>query len=213
MTPPARRRRSDGEQTWRRVLDAAVGCILEVGYYQTSSNEIARRAGVTWGTIQHQFGTREGLLLEVLNDRWAALDRRMAEAEVPDGTLEERLASVLDVLASHYEQPEHLVQLQIILDLTRNPNTSSETRQAIAVHGAELSRAWQPLFDQALGEAASDPELVRYAFLALRGYLMGNVVSTNVADTADDTVVRGLLVRGVAEALRSEAARRGLALA
>jgi hypothetical protein len=132
---------------------------------------------------------------------------------VVDGTLEERLTSVLDVLASHYGQPEHLVQLQIILDLTRNPNTSSETRQAIAVHGAELSRAWQPLFDQALGEAASDPELVRYAFLALRGYLMGNVVSTNVADTADDTVVRELLVRGVAEALRSEAARRGLALA
>ena len=71
-----RTRRTDGEQTWRRVLDAAEECILELGYYQASSNEIARRAGVTWGVIQHQFGTREGLLLAVLNDRWASMQAR-----------------------------------------------------------------------------------------------------------------------------------------
>jgi len=57
-----RRRRSDGELTRQKVLDAAIQTILEVGYYQASSNAIARRAGVTWGTLQHQFGTREALL-------------------------------------------------------------------------------------------------------------------------------------------------------
>ena len=64
-----RRRRSDGESTRRKVLDAAVESILTNGYYQTGSNEIARVAGVTWRTLQHQFGTREGLMLEV-NDEW-----------------------------------------------------------------------------------------------------------------------------------------------
>jgi AcrR family transcriptional regulator len=74
-TTPAtvRRRRSDGEVTRRKVLDAAIETILEVGYYQASSNAIARRAGVTWGALQHQFGTREALLLEVLNERWGRL--------------------------------------------------------------------------------------------------------------------------------------------
>src|SRR3954471_2324581 len=110
-----RRRRSDGELTWRRVLDAAVACILEKGYYQASSNEIARRAGVTWGALQHQFGSREALLLEVLNDGWATLHEHMVTAEVTGDTLEARLHSVVDVLALHYEQPEHLVQLQILL--------------------------------------------------------------------------------------------------
>src|SRR3954454_10813625 len=85
-----RRRRVDGELTWRRVIDAAVATILEMGYYQASSNEIARRAGVTWGALQHQFGTREGLLLEVLNDAWATLHEQMLAADVAGATLEER---------------------------------------------------------------------------------------------------------------------------
>ena len=57
------------------MLDATVECILELGYYQASSNAIARRAGVTWGTIQHQFGSREALLLEVIKQGWRGLQR------------------------------------------------------------------------------------------------------------------------------------------
>jgi AcrR family transcriptional regulator len=203
-----RQRRTDGELTWRRVLDAAVACILEQGYYRASSNEIARRAGVTWGVIQHQFGTREGHLHAVLNDRWASMEHRMATAEVVGDTLEERLTCLLDVLASHYGRPEHLVQLQILLDLSHNPTTSKETRRAIAAHGAALTRAWQPLFDSALGDAAQDPDLVRYAFSTLRGYLTGHVIASRIADMADDTVQRRLLVEGVAAAIQAETDQR-----
>ncbi len=209
---PARRRRTDGALTWRRVLDAAVECILEAGYYQASSNEIARRAGVTWGVIQHQFGTREGLLLAVLNDRWSTMEQRMATADVTGETLEERLTCVLDVLASHYGRPEHLVQLQIILDLTHNPKTSAETRRAVAAHGAQLTIAWQPLFDAALGPAAQDGDLVRYAFLTLRGYLQGGMISARISTTSDDSVPRRLLVTGIAAAIRQEAQARGLTI-
>ena len=129
MRPSARRRRTDGELTAQRVLDAAAECILQLGYYQASSNEIARRAGVTWGVIQHQFGTREGLLLAVLNDRWARMEAHMESADVSGQTLQERLTRVFDVLAEHYGAPEHLVQLQILLDLSHNPKTSAETRR------------------------------------------------------------------------------------
>ena len=211
-TPRTRRRRRDGEQTWRRVLDAATESILENGYYHTSSNEIARRAGVTWGAIQHQFGTREGLLLEVLNDRWNRLQDRMATSEVQGDTLEQRLRGVLDVLASHYEQPEHLVQLQILLDLSQNPNTSIETRRAVEMHGERLLKAWQPLFVHALGDAADEVDLVRYAFATLRGYLQGSLISSSITEIADDTSERELLVRGVAAAILAEAERRGVSV-
>jgi AcrR family transcriptional regulator len=194
------------------VLDAAITSVLEKGYYQTSSNEIARRAGVTWGALQHQFGTREALLLEVLNDRWARLQELVATAELSGTTLEERLHALLNVLASHYAQPEHLVQLQILLDLSHNPDTSEETRDAIAKHGAELTHAWQPLFVQALGDAAQEPDLVLYAFSTLRGYLSAKLIASSIADTLDDTAQRQLLVRGVATSIRAEAKQRGVAL-
>jgi AcrR family transcriptional regulator len=205
-----RRRRSDGEVTRQRVLDAAVATVLERGYYHASTNEIARRAGVTWGALQHQFGTREALLLEVLNDRWRRLQEEMTTAEITGDTLEDRLRAVLDVLSTHYAQSEHLVQLQILLDLTHNPDTSDDARRAVADHGRALNDAWQPLFVQALGPAARFTSLVAYAFLTLRGYLTGQLIASSIADTASDARQRDLLVRGVAAAIREDAATRGV---
>jgi len=207
---PARRRRSDGAVTRQKVLDAAVQTILELGYYQASSNAIARRAGVTWGALQHQFGTREALLLEVLNERWGLLHEQMATAEIQGATLEARLERVLEVLATHYSAPEHLVQLQILLDLTHNPDTSAEAREAIAAHGRALNDAWHPLFVQALGPAARFTSLVAYAFLTLRGYLTSQLIASSIAETASDARQRELLVRGVAAAIRQDAAARGV---
>ena len=207
-----RRRRSDGELTRRRVIEAAVESILEIGYYQTSSNEIARRAGVTWGTIQHQFGSRERLLLEVLIEWWDRLETDVAQAEATGTTLEERLSTVLRVLSEHYGRPPHLAQIQIMLDLTQNPDTSDETRKVVLAHGRELSRAWQPLFAQALGEAAKEEDLVRFAFTTLRGYLVGDLIASRITKRRDEAFQRDLLVRGVASAIQEEARSRGIEL-
>jgi AcrR family transcriptional regulator len=204
----ARRRRSDGELTRAKVLQAAIDSILEKGYYRTSSNEIARRAGVTWGTIQHQFGSREGLLLEVLDDRWRSFQEMVGTARLDGTTMEDRLASLLEVLATHYSRPAELAQLLILLDLSRDPQTSGETRQAIAAHGLALTRVWRSLFEQALGEIAEEDDLVRYAFTTLRSYLTGRLIAGSVADLADDEDQRRLVVRGVAAVIREEAADR-----
>ena len=166
--------------------------------------------GVTWGALQYQFGTRESLLIEVLNDRWALLEDAVAHADIRGTTLEERLAEVLAVLARYYGQPEHLAQVQILLDLSQHPGTSAETRRAVAAHGQKLIQAWQPLFAHALGDAAGEEDLVRYAFSALRGYLVGHLIASSIADGFDDSAERQLLIAGVSAAIRAEAGRRGL---
>ena len=209
---PARARRSDGEVTRARVLDAAIACILELGYYQASSNAIARRAGVTWGAIQHQFGTREALLLEALNEGWRRTQDDLREATVTGATLEDRLESVLELLARWYGAPQYLAHLQILLDLSSDPATSQAARDAVIAHGRELTRAWRPLFAQAMGEAGGDRELVEYAFLALRGFLAANTLSSGYTSAGEDQRFRRLLVRGVALAIAERAAQRGLSV-
>jgi AcrR family transcriptional regulator len=198
--------------TRRKVLDAAVDSILENGYYQTSSNRIARAAGVTWGTLQHQFGTREALMLEVLNDEWGRTQEAIARARADGETLEERLDALMIVLASHYGNPTYLARLEILLDLTQDPNTSADTRKAALAHGQRLSRSWQPLFAQALGEVAEDKELVRYAFNALRGYLIGESISTRLTKGGANKAERRFMIQGVAAAIRAHADARGLDL-
>ena len=194
------------------MLEAVVDSIMEKGYYQTSSNEIARRAGVTWGTIQHQFGTREQLLLAVMEDGWHALEHSVGTATVTGDTLEARLHSVFDVLAQHYGHRSQLARIQIALDLTHDPNVSAAVRNAVRRHGTELEKAWRPLFEQALGDAARDQDLVTYAFLTLRGSLIANVIGGAISGKTTGARHRDLLVGGVACVVRERAAERGHAL-
>ena len=208
-----RRRRRDGEETRQRVLDAAVECILERGYYETSSNLIAQRAGVTWGALQYQFGTRDAILIEVLNARFRLLEDAVASTKIDtDASLEERLEQLLQVLGGYYGVPEHLAQIQILLDLSYNPNTSAEIRAAVAEHSRQLSRCWRPLVHATLGEAGRDADLMRYTFTTLRGYLVGQIISAHVSTAPPDRLQRKMLVRGVAAALREEAASKGLTI-
>ena len=95
---------------------------------------------------------------------------------------------------------------------SRDPNTTEATREAVLAHGRELQRAWGPLFRQAMGEAGADRELVEYAFLTLRGYLMGNMLTAAYATASDKQTTRDLLVRGVACAIAERAEERGIAL-
>jgi len=181
---------------------------VEQGYYQASSNDIARRAGVTWGTIQYQFESREGLLLEVLNAAWNQLRDQIRSARISGDTLEDRLDSLMAVLATHYSRPELLAHLQILLDLNQNPRSSATAKDAVAFHGAELNRLWLPLFQQVLGDMADDQEVARYLFLAARGYLTGNLIASSISNTPGDVEQRRMLVRGMALVVRERAGER-----
>src|ERR1700730_12171832 len=107
-----------------RVIEATVACILERGYYRASTNEIARRAGVTWGVIQHYFGTREGLRLAVLQDGIRHFVEVVEDTHVEGNTPAERFQNLIDVLLTHYGRPEYLAYMQILLNMDREPRTS-----------------------------------------------------------------------------------------
>ena len=219
------RRRGDTEETRRRVLDAVVATVIDVGYYKASSNEIARRAGVTWGTIQHLFGSREQLMLDVVNDFGERMSRGFASSVIEGDTLEERLESLFAVLSRFYEQDTYLVQVQILLDLSANPKMTAHDRRAVRRNTTQVfdSHA-RPLLARTLGEISAEHDLVLYAFLALRGYLISNAISRHIAelrpgaitrlpitegDDQGEEAVSDLVVQGVAAVVRSKAERRG----
>jgi AcrR family transcriptional regulator len=219
------RRRRDREATRRRVLDAVVATVIEVGYYKASSNEIARRAGVSWGSIDHLFGSREQLMLDVVNDLGVQLEQGLAAETVEGSTLEERLGSVFDALARHYVHHRFLVQMLILLELSSNPRMASRRDQVGArEEGEEFDRLAQPLFAKALGDLAAEHDLVVFAFLMMRGYLttvaFGRVLAGFPDDTivklmdqhTDEATVRDLLIRSIAATLRDEAKQRGYTL-
>ena len=203
-------RRASGEATRRKVIDAVVETVAEIGYYKASSNQIARRAGVTWGAIQHLFGSREQMMLAVAQDIQTRYRDRVATAEIDGSSLEDRLDQVIDVLAVHYEDPAFLVEVQILLDLSVNPGLSAAARDELRRTAvAEFTRASQPLFAQAIGAAAGEQDLVDFAFSTLVAHLESQQITRLASERPESSASRALLVRALASFLRDEMGRRG----
>jgi AcrR family transcriptional regulator len=193
-TAVSQRRRS-GEATRRRVLDAVIDTVRDVGYYKATSNEIARRAGVTWGAIQHLFGSREQMMLEVVQDMLA-----------------ERLEQLMNVLAEHYEDPAFLVELQILLDLSVNPGLSASARDELRRTAVvDFSETIQPLFVQALGPAASEKDLVDYIFATMVAHLGSQQIGQVASELPDPSIMRSMLLRALASFVHTEIKTRELA--
>jgi AcrR family transcriptional regulator len=53
---------ASGEETRRRILNAAIRCVAEGGYSQATVREIARAADVTSGSLYNYFATKRELL-------------------------------------------------------------------------------------------------------------------------------------------------------
>src|ERR1700691_2254512 len=114
-----------------RGIEAAVTCILENGFYRASTNEIARTAGVSWGVIQHYFGTREALMLAVLQHGAGQIVETVDSVHIEGDTATARLSQLIDTLSSHYARPEYLANLQILLNMDHDPRTGAEVRDTM----------------------------------------------------------------------------------
>jgi AcrR family transcriptional regulator len=184
-TTRAKRSSGETEQATRRVvIDAAVASILERGFYRASSNEIARRAGVTWGVIQHHFGTREALMLAVLQEGSERFTEALTDVTIDGRTAAERLEQLLDVLAVHYGDPRYLAYMQVALNMDHDPATSAEVRATMKAVSERSAEQLRSLVRATLGSATSTPDLAATMFHALRGFLVSQqLVATMAYDT------------------------------
>lgn len=158
-------------------------CILERGFYRASSNEIARRAGVTWGVIQHHFGTREELLLAVLRQDFDRFIERLGRAEIEGETTAERLGSLAELVWSYYGRPEYVATMQIQLNLSRDPQCVQATIESMNELQERLRDEWARLANQSAagGEPLPAP-LARSVLRVFRGMAIGEAIAFHGPD-------------------------------
>jgi len=196
------------DSTRARVIDAAIACILDEGFYRASSNKIAKRAGVTWGVIQYHFGTREALMLAVHERGVAELDRCLVEAEIVGETLESRLDSFVDVLWAYYRRPEFLVYMQVMLNLSHDPTTADSTQAALKSVGVRVNERVPALVRAVVGDGPSDAEVARtgrFLYNAVRGLALDQqlieAMPIEHSTAAEFDAQRAELVRVLADSL------------
>ncbi len=101
--------------TQDKIINAVIGLIREKGYVAASSTEIAKRAGVTWGAVQHHFGGKEEILGEVLERSHRAFQRRLEDPSFAKGTPTARVSRYVDAAWEHYRGDEYMATIEILL--------------------------------------------------------------------------------------------------
>jgi len=91
-----------GVERRRRILDEATTAFATHGYVGASLREIAGNVGVTGAAILRHFGSKEGLLLAVL-DRWDDANRAIPSSGRDSAV--EAWESLLLAMARHVESP------------------------------------------------------------------------------------------------------------
>lgn len=193
---------SQESETRQLVIDAAVASIIEDGFYQTSTNAVARKTGMTWGVLQHHFGSREGLLLATLEDGFRRFKEAFAGATIAGDNPAEVLRSYYAVLDDFYGRPEFQAYLQIQLDLLRNPKVSATTAETVRAQRAELATLQAELL-----EAVAPGPLGLTIFHALRGFIFSRTIEADVlgiirpGEDAHDVESANALIDALAELL------------
>jgi AcrR family transcriptional regulator len=170
--PPARRvRRTHAEraaETRGKLLAAVVESIAEVGLARTTAPEIARRAGVTWGAVQHHFGGKDGMLVAALEDSFQRLADRLASIPVEGTPLEERVSLFVDRSFEHLASSHYRSTLEILRHVTGR----GRRRAGLAWRERmqqDWERIWQRIFADARVPRARQLVLQHYAVSLLSG--------------------------------------------
>jgi len=167
---PERSRRSQAERTAEtraRIIEAVVAAIDEIGFQKTTASEITRRAGVTWGAVQHHFGGKDGILAAVLEDSFERFARRIADVPDEDAPIEKRVDFFVDRAWEHFASPHYRSTFEILL------NAAGEEVDTEPAWQAAMGRAWNRVWEQVFGDAsvsASRRRVVQhYTIAALTG--------------------------------------------
>jgi AcrR family transcriptional regulator len=164
-------RRSHAERTAETralILDAVVRAIDEIGVQRTTAVEIARRAGVTWGAVQHHFGGKDGILIAVLERSFADFAARLADLDAEQLPLGERARLFVERAWQHFASAEYRSSFEILLGYGDQLDDAREPAWRVRFFDA-WDREWQRLFGDAPIARRKHHLLQHYAFSVLSG--------------------------------------------
>ena len=167
------------EATRLALLDAAVDCLVAVGYARTTTRRVARTASVTPGALQHHFSSKAQLLRATvahIRMRWIG----EIVSYLPDAaSLRERHEQLLDRMWSLYRGPLFLAMLELAVGARTDPQLAAHFTGA----HEEISRLNAEGIPILFPEHADRPEMLQ---LVMTGQaMMRGLVLTGLTGDGD----------------------------
>jgi AcrR family transcriptional regulator len=209
--PALPRRRTQAERraaTRRRILEAVVACIAELGFQRTTATQIAERAGVTWGAVQHHYGGKDGILAAVLDDTFARFASHFDDMPDPAATpLATRARQFVERAWRHFGSAYFRSMFEILLQTFGAPGPKRDApgeQQLRMLDG--LDRLWRRVFPDAPLPRPRRVALESYTLATLMGLALQRALAGGTARRPDAEIA--LLARTLAGELEAAARAR-----
>jgi len=131
------------------ILDRALELFAIRGYDAVGVQEIVDAAGITKPTLYHYFGSKHGLLEEILSGHFKALNSEVEVAAFYQGDLVQTLEKTTRAFFEFSSR--YPVFYRLMLSLWFAPK-DSESQKAVSIHNQHLFEVIEFLFLQAVKE-------------------------------------------------------------
>jgi len=129
-------------------MRAVIECIADLGLNRTTALEITRRAGVTWGAVQHHFGDKDGILMAVLEESFARFAARLDDIPSEGTSLDERARMFVERAWQHFGSADYRSTFEILLASAGEGNARTQHSWQ-----AQMFRAWDQIWKQLFSDA------------------------------------------------------------
>lgn len=156
--------------TRKKLLDATIDCLCELGYHQTSTVLVTERAMVSRGAMLHHFPTKADLMMAA-SEHIVGLRRDLHADRLAKFTTDrDRFLHLIDVLWEAFQTPSGIARIEIMLGSRSDPELGPRFRELNeALEERHKERVWQRAQAMGVKDKKKIRAFVQLYAAALRG--------------------------------------------
>ncbi|MEM8987571.1 MAG: TetR/AcrR family transcriptional regulator [Pseudomonadota bacterium] len=184
--------------TTNKLIEATIEVVNENGYSGLRATAITKKAGVTWGAVQHLFGDKENLLLTVANRTYEELSRALNADISPNAPLNTRVEQIIDLTWKAYQSEAYLAMVEILRGSRSQPTFNKELLKRQQSVNDDVRNTWLRLFStsdidaRAIDDARDLVTLTLSGLAARRIFLRSHKDPKNIISMLNEATVHVL---------------------
>ncbi len=116
---------SKRQKSERKIFQAAIKVISELGYHNTRISDIAKEAGVAYGLVYHYFGSKENIMVIILDEVTKKFSEKIDKIDAENIHTLEKLARISDYMFDTYLASKEVIQL-LITEIIKEPKINKD---------------------------------------------------------------------------------------
>lgn len=180
--------------TRERLRSAALALFVEQGVAETTTRDLASRAGIAEGTIYRHYKSKDDLVRDLFQDHYVRFGRELdrIQTETP-GAVDDKLAAMIAYMCRLFDEDPTLYRFLLLAQHTALPNIRSQPTSPSAVLLRLIERAIArgelPAQNPTLAAATLLGAIVQPALALVYGTLSGTMSDFAAAITRGCTAL------------------------